>query len=208
MVQTAANRIVLGSASPRRRQLLSLFVGQDRIKVLSPDCEELALAEPMTSEEVDAGLRENVRRKYEAISNRIGKEEIALCADTVVVVRESDQQLRCLGKPPLTGWQAVVSHWFESYYVREPHWVRTCFSVTSSGKSVVQVVQTEVEFQKDATTLLPWYLKTQEPIGKAGGYALQGAGSMFAARVSGSLSNVIGLPLEEVLSALQSAGVE
>ena len=56
--------------------------------------------------------------------------------------------------------------------------------------------------RKDADTLLDWYLTTGESRGKAGGYAIQGAASVFVTQVEGSLSNVVGLPLEETLAML------
>ena len=61
-------------------------------------------------------------------------------------------------------------------------------------------MKTEVSFHADVSPWLPWYLSTGESRGKAGGYALQGAGSVFVSKVRGSLSNVIGLPLEELLT--------
>ena len=50
---------------------------------------------------------------------------------------------------------------------------------------------------------IEWYLDTGEPIGKAGGYAIQGAGSVFVTQVEGSLSNVIGLPLEDTVALFE-----
>ncbi|MFK7822290.1 MAG: Maf family protein, partial [Planctomycetaceae bacterium] len=173
----------------------------------TPDCDELSLSEPMSSEDIDAGVRENVRRKYEAVSDRLSEDTVVICADTAVVVRESSTAVRCLGKPPVDGWPQTVAEWFAAYYSQGAHWVRTCFAVTASDCSAVEVVETEVKFRPDACELVPWYLSTKESIGKAGGYGLQGAGSVFASEVRGSLSNVIGLPLERVLPALQSVGV-
>jgi septum formation protein len=55
--------------------------------------------------------------------------------------------------------------------------------------------------------LLKWYLTTGEPLGKAGGYGIQGAADVFVQKVEGSLSNVIGLPLRETRAALRELGV-
>ncbi|HXY34093.1 MAG TPA: Maf family protein, partial [Planctomycetaceae bacterium] len=67
---------------------------------------------------------------------------------------------------------------------------------------MTRVVTSRVTFVEDVDRWLDWYLSTEEPRGKAGGYALQGAGSIFIAKVEGSLSNVVGLPLAELLEML------
>lgn len=64
-------------------------------------------------------------------------------------------------------------------------------------------VTTEVKLEAVSDELLDWYLATGEPLGKAGGYGLQGAGGMFATSITGSISNVIGLPLKETWQALK-----
>ena len=69
-------------------------------------------------------------------------------------------------------------------------------------------MRSEVTFAADGGPFLDWYLSTGEPRGKAGGYALQGAGGLFVERVDGSPSNVVGLPLRETWELLREAGVE
>jgi septum formation protein len=78
---------------------------------------------------------------------------------------------------------------------------------TPAGDRQERVVTTRVTFRADAAEWVDWYLRTEEPRGKAGGYGLQGAGSLFVERIEGSPSNVIGLPLWETMQALQSLGV-
>ena len=60
----------------------------------------------------------------------------------------------------------------------------------------------------DVEPWLEWYLSTGESLGKAGGYALQGAGSLFIEEVRGSLSNVIGLPVRELAELLQECEID
>ena len=69
---------------------------------------------------------------------------------------------------------------------------------------MIQTAETQVTFydQEYIRARLDWYLSTQESRGKAGGYAIQGAGSIFVNRIEGSLSNVVGLPLETVFEML------
>ena len=69
-----------------------------------------------------------------------------------------------------------------------------------------QEVVSEYRFalhDKAADEWLDWYVDTGEPLGKAGGYAIQGAGSVLVTRVEGSISNVIGLPLEHTIELLR-----
>jgi septum formation protein len=60
----------------------------------------------------------------------------------------------------------------------------------------------------DVENHLEWYIGTEEPRGKAGGYAIQGAGSLFISQVTGSLSNVIGLPLEALLEVFNELQID
>ena len=69
-------------------------------------------------------------------------------------------------------------------------------------------MKSEVTFRADSERWIDWYLATGEPKGKAGGYAIQGAGSIFVARVEGSLSNVVGLPLRELWEIFDELGID
>ena len=84
------------------------------------------------------------------------------------------------------------------------HWAVSAVCVAlPSGKVAERVVRSEVTFVADVETRLEWYIGTEEPRGKAGGYALQGAGSIFISRVEGSHSNVVGLPLGELMEMFE-----
>jgi len=76
------------------------------------------------------------------------------------------------------------------------------------GTSVERIVKSDVTFIPDVERHLEWYIRTGEPRGKAGGYAIQGAGSIFISKVTGSLSNVVGLPLEALLDAFEELQVD
>jgi len=134
-----------------------------------------------------------------------------LTADTIVVAGgDVTGPLTVLGQPPEGDWQGVVRKWFLESYAGRTHDVATAFRIdvpgTAGGASLSheEIVRTRVTFRPDVEPFLDWYLSTGESIGKAGGYALQGAGSLFVTRVEGSPSNVIGLPLAEVFAALRS----
>lgn len=142
-------------------------------------------------------------------SERESPHAIILAADTVIVATNQHGEHVVLGQPPSDEtWPDVVRRWFREYYFGKTHIAATALaamSVTWEGeplrvlKRVERVVTTEVTFAADGERWLDWYFSTDEPRGKAGGYAIQGAGSVFVERVVGSLSNVIGLPLRETL---------
>jgi predicted house-cleaning NTP pyrophosphatase (Maf/HAM1 superfamily) len=75
-------------------------------------------------------------------------------------------------------------------------------SERTGGRETV-VVETAVEFVVLGDDLVEWYVGTGEPFGKAGGYALQGAGGALVRRIEGSVTNVIGLPLAETLDLIR-----
>jgi predicted house-cleaning NTP pyrophosphatase (Maf/HAM1 superfamily) len=129
---------------------------------------------------------------------------IIIAADTVVIV-ERGEDLHVLGQPPADdSWQDTVRRWFREDFAGKTHLVATALVLedVASGKRASRVVTSRVTFVADVDRWLDWYLATGEPCGKAGGYALQGAGSVFISKVEGSLSNVVGLPLAELLELL------
>jgi len=87
------------------------------------------------------------------------------------------------------------------------HTVLTGVSVRRpEGLTVSSVVATQVGFVPLPEAAIDWYLSTGEPLDKAGAYAVQGAGGVFVRTISGSVSNVVGLPLVETLELLQRVG--
>ncbi len=87
------------------------------------------------------------------------------------------------------------------------HQVHTGVTVRIDDRSATAVVSTDVDIAVIDEATMNWYVATGEPFDKAGGYAIQGAGGVFVAGVSGSVSNVIGLPLDTVVHLARSLGV-
>lgn len=203
--------IVLGSASPRRRELMQLLLPADGFRILPPRVQEVSFDAARTRSEIENLLRENVSSKQNCVLKQLQESgescDVLISADTVVVVTADDGSQRCLGKPPEPDWEPAVTQWFNDFYIRRPHSVLTCFAIQTAAHQHIEIVETLVTFRSDAMQLLPWYLRTEEPRGKAGGYAIQGAGSVFAETITGSLSNVVGLPLEQVLPVFVEAGL-
>jgi septum formation protein len=126
---------------------------------------------------------------------------VVVSADTTIVASRDDEELVVLGQPPQSDdWRATVRAWFRDFYFGRTHVAATAVRLAiPGGESRERVVKSRVSFHADGERWLDWYLATGEPRGKAGGYAIQGAGSVFISRVDGSVSNVVGLPLREVL---------
>jgi predicted house-cleaning NTP pyrophosphatase (Maf/HAM1 superfamily) len=135
---------------------------------------------------------------------------VVVAADTEVIVERAGGSLHVLGQPPADdSWAETVRRWFREDYAGKTHLAATALCVERLGEKdasrsqrMSRVVTSRVRFIDDVDRWLEWYLATGEPRGKAGGYALQGAGSIFIAKVEGSLSNVVGLPLAELLEML------
>lgn len=214
----SAREVVLGSRSPRRRALLSLLVPDERIKVCPPlDPSEPGFDGVGDDRELSERLLMHARIKSSDVIHQLKtglsaeKEITVLTADTIVVATDHSGCPVVLGQPPgVEGWRDTVREWFETHLMGRTHSVMTavCVSASPRFEKSERIVTTHVSFRADSNAWLEWYLNTNESIGKAGGYALQGAGSLFVERIDGSPSNVIGLPLLESAQLLQKAGVE
>ncbi len=214
LIATDTNgRIVLGSRSPRRWELLSLLVGADRVHVCPPaDPREAEFVDVHSMVDVTHQLTDIARVKHTDVTAQLqSQSDIAaiLTADTVIVAIDENGQPLILGQPPDDeSWPVVVREWFEKHFFRAPHLAITALCVSvPDGPRHERVVTTQVTFRPEAKVWLDWYIATGEPRGKAGGYGLQGAGNLFVDRIEGSPSNVIGLPLRETAEVLREIGV-
>jgi septum formation protein len=186
-------RLVLASASPRRRQLLAwLGIAYD---VDAADVDET----PRPGETAVDMVRRLAREKAEVVARRV-RERWILAADTTV---ELDGVV--FGKPADT---ADAYRMLERLAGRE-HRVATGFALVAPGGGLraLEVTVTRVTFRPLDARAIAAYVDSGEPEGKAGGYAIQGVGAGLIARVDGSFTNVIGLPLVEVGRVLADAGL-
>ena len=206
---------VLASRSPRRRELLGLIVPADRISIVPPrDAAEAGFDGLSTTAAIERRLAEIARAKAEDVADQLGgatgaQARVIIAADTTVVVGATDGALCVLGQPPETeAWRDTVRRWFREHYAGRTHRALTALCVIGpTGRRVERIASTAVTIVADVEKYLAWYLATEEPRGKAGGYAIQGAASVFVSQVTGSLSNVIGLPLEALLDAFEELQV-
>jgi septum formation protein len=125
--------------------------------------------------------------------------EVVLAADTEVVLDG-----RSLGKPRDPDHAATLLHALSG----RTHEVVTGLAVVRGTTTHTTTVTTHVTFRELSEAEVAWYVATGEPDGKAGGYALQGAGGVLVDRIEGSDSNVIGLPLSATVALLRTVGFD
>lgn len=183
-------RLVLGSASPRRQELLAqIGVRSDAIR--PADIDET----PRNSELPRVYAERLALEKTQAID--LAPDEIALCADTVVALGR-----RILGKPADAGEAAK----FLKLLSGRSHNVITAVALRSADQVRTRTVVTSVKFKALSDIEISAYLQSGEWQGKAGGYAIQGLAAAYIPRINGSYSNVVGLPLAETANLLNGAG--
>lgn len=185
-------RLILASSSPRRRELLATL-GVD-FEVRPTDTDETA----RPGEGPEALVLRLALAKARAAA---GADELALGADTVVAV-DGDP----LGKPT----DAAAARAMLARLAGRRHEVWTGVALVERGarglRETARAVCTVVEFRPLASAEIDAYVATGEPLDRAGAYAIQGGAAAFAARVEGSWSNVVGLPVGAVRDLLARLG--
>ena len=187
-----APALVLASTSPRRLELLAR-IGLTPARVAAPEIDETPLKGELPRAYV-ARLAEGKALAVDRAAN-----EVVLAGDTTVAVGR-----RILEKPVD---EADLRRMLGLLSGRRHHvWSGVCV-VGADGKPRVRVADTIVAFKVLSAAEIDWYVECGEGMGKAGGYAIQGRAESFVRFLSGSHSNVVGLPLFETRSLLSSAGV-
>jgi septum formation protein len=213
---TPGAKIVLGSRSPQRHQLLAGLIGEDRIEVLPPGSgDEPGFADTCDLDSIHARLQQIASAKADDVRLQLGAQRRAtgiaavICADTVIVVTEPDGTPCVLGQPREADWQQEVGDWFCRYYLGQTHTAATAVCMVSgSGRVMERLVESRVTFRAVGSEWVERYLSSGESVGKAGGYAIQGLAGEAIERVEGSTSNVVGLPVEAVAEMLSELGID
>lgn len=183
-------RLILGSGSPRRLELLAQL-GLVPDDVRPPDIDET----PLRAELPRVYCERITAAKLAAVE--AAPEDIVLCADTTVAVGR-----RILGKPgDLTEAEA-----FLRLLSGRRHRVVTAIGVRRGDRSWARTSVTSVRLKRLSDAEIAGYLATDDWRGKAGGYAIQGPAAAFVAWIEGSFTGVVGLPLHETATLLQAAG--
>ena len=184
-------KLVLASASPRRRELLARLGYR-------PELRPTAIDEGRQAGETPVQLVRRLAREKALAAARAAEDALVLGADTVVCL---DDQV--FGKPAdFAGaeatYRALAGRW---------HQVLTAVAVVD-GVKVQQILSRNAVFLRPLSTAeARAYWASGEPLDKAGAYAIQGQGAFLVERVNGSWTNIVGLPLDELLDVLLGYGV-
>ena len=186
-------KIILASASPRRKELLEKIglkfdvEPSDYEEKISPGIEPHKLAKSLSLEKARL-----VAENYE--------NALVIAADTFIVIEGE-----ILGKPVT---ETEARRMLETINGRQ-HSVITGFTIMDTGnsKAISRSVETKVYIRKLTSKEIDSYVESKEPLDKAGAYAIQGLGSVIVEKIEGDYFNVIGLPLSAVADSLKEFGV-
>lgn len=192
-MQQLDNSLILASKSPRRSYLLK--TAGLSFQVVSSEIDESGI--PL-SEAADYA-----KTLAEAKANDVADkfpEKWVLGADTIVLIDG-----KILGKPA----SRADARRMLKRLSGKTHQVMTAyaFCCRTKGRFFSETITTDVQFKELTDDEIEWYIHTDEPFGKAGAYAIQGLGTFLVKRIYGSYTNVVGLPVCEVVEFLLKEGV-
>jgi septum formation protein len=185
--------LILASQSPRRKYLLEQAGLRFRVIPSPFDESSVAPTEP----------DRYVRLLAEGKALRVAydhPESWVIGADTIVATGDT-----LLGKPASAEEARAMLRQLSG----TTHQVYTGFCICrhSDRTLFTEAVRTDVTFKELSQTEIGWYIRTGEPFDKAGAYAIQGMGTFLVRRINGSYSNVVGLPVCEVVEILIREGI-
>ena len=187
-------RIILASASSRRKELLEQIGLQFQVDPGNNDEEIASASEPHEmAKKLSLGKARSAAPRH--------PNAIIIAADTIVGLGD-----RIFGKPHTN---AEAKEMLRALNGRT-HSVITGFTLldTETGKALSRSVETKVCMKKLTPKEIEGYVRTKEPLDKAGGYAIQGRGAVLVDRIEGDQSNVVGLPLSALAEGLREFGVK
>lgn len=185
-------RIILASSSPRRQELLRQLVRD--FEVVKPDIDESRRFDEVL---VDYAERLSREKAAAVIASLDGSPAIVIAADTIVI----DHQGALLGKPA----DAADARRMLRHLRARAHHVVTAFTVHRNSQppqAYTGHARTAVYMRDYTEAEIDAYIASGDPFDKAGGYAIQNDSFHPVARIKGSYSNVVGLPLDELRQAL------
>jgi septum formation protein len=199
-------RVILASASPRRRQILS-FLGLPFEVIPSNAAEDF----PKTMEPFEYVLATATKKAQAVYSAEIDNEEkgepaLILAADTVVVDNLSGSILE---KPRSEAQHIAMLKMLRDNRVHKVYTAMVAMAPLESAREPGYAIETHIEetdvvFDREVTDdLIVAYVRTREGADKAGGYGLQGLGSILVESIQGSWDNVVGLPLKAALKLIE-----
>ena len=183
--------LILGSGSPRRRELLGVL-GLEADDIRAPDIDET----PLKGELPRNYCRRVTRAKAEALHAAPG--EVILCADTTVALGR-----RIMGKAA----DRDEAHAFLERLSGRRHQVITAVAVKTAEQTWLRDNVSQVRMKRLSPAEIEAYLDTGDWEGKAGAYGIQGSAGAFIPWISGSYPAIMGLPLVETAHLLRAAGL-
>jgi len=185
--------LILASKSPRRRYLLKQ--AGVAFTVIPSSFDESAIPETIP----DDFVRILAQSKAGAVSEQY-PDSWVIGADTIVVIDDT-----ILGKPVSKADARAMLNTLSG----RVHRVLTGFALCrlAANRRYAEVVSTDVRFKALTPDEIEWYVHTSEPFDKAGAYAAQGLGAFMIKHIHGSYSNVVGLPVCEVVECLVREGI-
>jgi len=187
-------KIILASASPRRKEILTT-TGLGFTVCKSSYEEDLSI-----SKEPRSLARFLSRKKAEDVVKK-HSDAVIIAADTFIVYKN-----KLLGKPSGPDDARRMLKTLSG----KAHSVITGFTVidSRSNKKVSRSIETKVYFKKITQAEISAYVRSGEPLDKAGAYAIQGLGSVFIEKIEGDFFNVVGLPVCALAESLKKFGIE
>lgn len=191
MTRLSDLNVILASASPRRRDLLTLVGISHTVAPADVD-------ESLRMDELPEAYAERLSRtKAEAIAES-KKTSVVIGADTIVVIDDA-----VLGKPKDVGDAGRMLGLLSG----RSHTVMTAVAVSYLGKTVSSVEMVDVTFRSINDEEIRHYVATGEPMDKAGAYGIQGYGATIVRRIDGDYFAVMGLSLVRLVALMAELGV-
>ncbi|MBU0590133.1 MAG: septum formation inhibitor Maf [Gammaproteobacteria bacterium] len=193
--------IYLASQSPRRRQLLAQLGVKHELLLPDADEDVEALELPLLREAPTAYVQRVTQLKLDAALQRCRRRGLPaatiLCSDTTVALGR-----QMFAKPQDANDAARML----AALAGKSHRVLTAVAIGTSRKRLSALSVSNVTFADLSQRQIARYVASDEPMGKAGAYAVQGRAAAFIAHISGSYSGIMGLPVYETAQLLQSFG--
>lgn len=186
--------LILASASPRRRELLNQI--HCKFVCRPADCAEITFQQEKNPVSL---VRQNAVLKAIAAVIEDNKDEVVLGADTVVAC---DGQIYGKPKDDKEAFSMLKN------LSGRTHQVYTGIALVYSGQIYHDVAVTDVTMKKMTDEEIRRYIRSGEPRGKAGAYAIQGLASVFVEKINGCYFNVVGLPLSRLYDLAKKADVK
>ena len=186
--------MILASQSPRRRELLA--EAGFELDVRPADVDESRLPDERPVELVGRLAAEKAEAARVA-TGIVPADRLLVAADTIVWIGDE-----ALGKPAYAADAARMLHGLSG----RTHHVYTGVYITDGSRETLFYERSAVTFYPLSPSQIEAYVRTREPLDKAGGYAIQGRGALLVRRVAGDYLNIVGLPLARTARELEAFG--